>query len=328
MEDKNKNKIVIYKTEDGQTKIDVSIDGDTVWLTQEQMSVLFGKARSTITEHILNIFDEKELEENSVCREFRRTAEDGKDYLTKYYNLDVIISVGYRVKSLRGTQFRIWATKRLKEYIIKGFTIDDDRLKQNSKKNRYFEELLERIRDIRSSERNFYQKVTDIFTTSVDYDPKSKLTREFFSTIQNKIHFAVHGKTAAELIYDRADSSKQLMGVTNFPGSYLTKSDIKSAKNYLNVEELKQLNIIVSLYLDFGELQATNHIPMKMNDWITKLDEFLKLAGKSILTSKGKISHELAIKRAESEYKEFMQSKTNNMESDFDKFVKNLKNKE
>ncbi|MEI6886915.1 MAG: virulence RhuM family protein [bacterium] len=327
MEDKNINKIVIYKTEDGQTKIDVSIDGDTIWLTQKQTAELFNVDVRTINEHLINIFKSGELDDISAIRKFRITAEDNKQYNVNHYNLDAVISLGYRVNSLRATEFRIWATKRLKEYIIKGFAIDDDRLKQNSKKNRYFEELLERIRDIRSSERNFYQKVTDIFTTSIDYDPKNNLAREFFATIQNKIHFAVHGKTAAEVIYDRADSSKQLMGVTNFSGSYLTKSDIKNAKNYLNEKELKQLNIIVSLYLDFGELQASNQIPMKMNDWITKLDDFLKLAGKSILTSKGKISHEVAVKRAENEYDEFKQSKMNNMESDFDKFVKKLNSK-
>lgn len=219
VKDKNasdqKSSIIIYKTDDGRTKIDVSIDEETVWLTQEQMAGLFEKGRSTITEHISNIFKESELEEISVCREFRRTGTDNKEYNVKYYNLDVIISVGYRVKSLRGTQFRIWATQRLKEYIIKGFTIDDDRLKQGGSGNRYFEELLQRIRDIRSSERNFYQKVTDIFTTSVDYKIDAKLTKEFFATIQNKIHFAVHGQTAAEVIFNRANSSKTLMGLTN-----------------------------------------------------------------------------------------------------------------
>jgi hypothetical protein len=328
VKDKNasdqKSSIIIYKTDDGRTKIDVSIDEETVWLTQEQMAGLFEKGRSTITEHISNIFKESELEEISVCREFRRTGTDNKEYNVKYYNLDVIISVGYRVKSLRGTQFRIWATQRLKEYIIKGFTIDDDRLKQGGSGNRYFEELLQRIRDIRSSERNFYQKVTDIFTTSVDYKIDAKLTKEFFATIQNKIHFAVHGQTAAEVIFNRANSSKTLMGLTNFKGNYLTHNDIEIAKNYLNEDEINQLNLIVSLYLDFAELQATNKVPMTMMEWVNKLDEFLKLAGKKLLKNQGVVSHQKAINKAKTEFNKFTKDANLNYLSDFDKYINKI----
>ncbi len=258
--------IVLYTTDDGQAKLQVRVENETVWLTQEQMAELFDKGRTTITEHIQNAFKEGELDENSVCREFRRTGSDGKDYSVKHYNLDVIISVGYRVNSLRGTQFRIWATQRLREYIIKGFTLDDERLKQQGGRSRYFEELLERIRDIRSSERNFYQKVTDIYSTAIDYRKDDEVTQEFFATVQNKIHYAVHGHTAAEVIAKRADSKKPLMGLTSFKGNYVTANDITVAKNYLTEDELKQLNLIVSMYLDFAELQAGRGRLMKMKD--------------------------------------------------------------
>ncbi len=254
---KNKeSQIIIYKTDDGQTKLRVKIEDETVWLSQDQMGELFNKGRSTIAEHIQNVFNERELDEKSVCREFRRTGSDGKEYAVKHYNLDVIISVGYRVKSLQGTQFRIWATQRLREYIIKGFTLDDERLKQGGGRARYFEELLQRVRDIRSSERNFYQKVTDIYATSIDYRADDKLTAEFFATVQNKMHYAVHGSTAAEIIHRRADRGKPLMGLTSFKGNYITAQDITVAKNYLSEPELRQLNLIVTLYLDFAELQA------------------------------------------------------------------------
>lgn len=241
-ENQNKSQIILYQTEDGKTKLEVRLENETVWLTQDQMAELFAKGRSTITEHIQNVFKEGELDEKSVCREFRRTGSDGKEYVVKHYNLDVIISVGYRVKSLRGTQFRIWATQRLKEYIIKGFALDDERLKQGGQRARYFEELIQRIRDIRSSERNFYQKVTDIYATSIDYRKDDKLTTEFFATVQNKMHYAVHGHTVAEIIVKRADSTKPLMGLTNFKSNYITAQDIKIAKNYLTEDELKQLN--------------------------------------------------------------------------------------
>ncbi|MEK7849336.1 MAG: RhuM family protein [Candidatus Omnitrophota bacterium] len=224
------SKITIYETEDGQTKLQVKIEGETVWLTQDQMAELFDKGRSTITEHIQSVFKENELNENAVCREFRRTGSDGKEYAVKHYNLDVIISVGYRVKSVHGTQFRIWATQRLKEYIVKGFALDDERLKQGGQKSRYFQELLQRIRDIRSSERNFYQKVTDIYAISIDYRKDDELTKEFFATVQNKMHYAVHGHTAAEIIAKRADSGKLLMGLTSFKGNYITAQDTKVVK--------------------------------------------------------------------------------------------------
>lgn len=325
--EEDKSQIAIYQTSDGQTRIQVKMEDETVWLTQDLMSELFEKGRSTITEHINNIFKEKELEEKSVCREFRRTGPDGKDYTVKYYNLDVIISVGYRVKSVRGTQFRIWATQRLREYIIKGFALDDERLKQGGQKARYFQELLQRVRDIRSSERNFYQKVTDIYATSIDYRKNDKLTKEFFSTVQNKMHFAVHGHTAAEIITERADSKKPLMGLTSFKGNYITQPDTKIAKNYLTEDELKQLNLIVSLYLDFAELQATNGRLMKMADWIAKLDDFLRLSERKLLMNAGRISAETASQKAEEEYEKYAKDRGKNYISDFDRAVKALEKK-
>ena len=247
---------------------------------------------------------------------------------TNYYNLDVIISVGYRVKSVRGTQFRIWATQRLKEYIIKGFALDDERLKQGGQRARYFEELLQRIRDIRSSERNFYQKVTDIYATSIDYRKDDKQTTEFFATVQNKMHYAVHGHTAAEIIARRADSTKPLMGLTNFKGNYITTQDIKIAKNYLNEEELKRLNLIVSMYLDFAELQATNGRLMKMADWVEKLDQFLKLSERELLTNAGSVSAEQAAKKADDEFEKYRKERDKNYVSDFDRTVKDIEQKD
>ena len=264
----NNSEIIIYEASDGTTKLQVQLEDETVWLTQEQIQTLFGKSKATISEHIKHVFDEGELDKNSVVRNFRTTASDGKKYATNYYNLDVIISVGYRVKSKQGTKFRQWATKRIHEYIVKGFTMDDDRLKQEGARSRYFEELLQRIRDIRSSERNFYQKVTDIYTTSIDYKNDDKLTKEFFATVQNKIHYAIHGKTAAEMINERVNAKKPFLGLTNFKGKYITTRDIGIAKNYLTEEELNQLNLIVSMYLDFAELQATTGRLMKMYNWI------------------------------------------------------------
>src|SRR3990172_1909948 len=272
----NKSQLIIYQTEDGQTKLQVKMEDETVWLTQDQMAELFEKSKSTINEHIKNIYEEKELDEGQTMRKFGNSEFSTKP--TNCYNLDVIISLGYRVNSKRATQFRIWTTQRLKEYIVKGFVLDDERLKQGGQKARYFEELLQRIRDIRSSERNFYQKVTDIYATSIDYRKDDKLTRQFFAAVQNKMHYAVHGKTAAEIVHARADSTKPLMGLTSFKGNYITASEIKVAKNYLSEKELRQLNLIVSLYLDFAELQATNGRLMKMVEWVKKLDEFLKLS--------------------------------------------------
>ena len=316
------SEIIIYTTQDGKTKLQVNLQDETVWLTQEQMAILFGKAKSTINEHIKNVYAEKELIESETMRKFGNSELSTKP--TNYYNLDVIISVGYRVKSLQGTQFRKWATERIREYIIKGFTLDDDRLKQEGARSRYFEELLQRIRDIRSSERNFYQKVTDIYATSIDYNKDDKLTKEFFATVQNKMHYAVHGKTAAELINERVDANKPFMGLTNFEGKYITTRDIGIAKNYLTEEEIKQLNLIVSLYLDFAELQATNRKPMRMADWIQKLDDFLKISEKELLIDAGKVSHQKAIEKAKVEYEKYRKEQDRKYISDFDREMKKL----
>ena len=320
--DEQQSSVIIYTTEDGQAKLQVKIEDETVWLTQKQMSELFQKDVRTINEHIRNIFSEGELTPESVIRNFRITAADGKHYDTQHYNLDVIISVGYRVKSLRGTQFRIWATQRLREYIIKGFTLDDERLKQQGGRSRYFEELLQRIRDIRSSERNFYQKVTDIYATSIDYHKDDELTQKFFATVQNKMHYAVHGHTAAEIIAKRADSKKPMMGLTGFKGDYITSNDITIAKNYLTEDEIKQLNLIVSMYLDFAELQAGRGRLMKMVDWIGKLDDFLKISERGLLNDAGKVSAEQAALKARQEFEEYRKERDKNYISDFDMAVK------
>jgi len=320
----DESSFLLYTTEDGLERVEVRLEDETVWLSQDQLAELFDKGRSTITEHINNVFQEGELQEKSVCRDFRRTAADGKEYLVKHYNLDVIISVGYRVKSIRGTQFRIWATQRLKEYIIKGFALDDERLKQGGGRARYFEELLQRIRDIRSSERNFYQKITDIYATSIDYRKDDQATKGFFATVQNKMHFAVHGHTAAEIISQRADSKKPLMGLTSFKGNYITQQDTKIAKNYLMEDELKRLNLIVSMYLDFAELQAARGRRMKMADWISKLDDFLRLSEQELLTSAGKVSAEKAAQRALEEYEKYTKERDKKYISDFDRTVKAL----
>jgi hypothetical protein len=319
-----KSQIVIYQTEDGQAKINVHFEGETAWLTQKLMAELFEVTVPTISEHLKNIFETGELTENSVIRNFRITANDGKSYDTQYYNLDVIIALGYRINSRRATQFRSWATVRLRDYIIKGFALDDERMKQGGERARYFEELLQRVRDIRSSERNFYQKVTDIYATSIDYRKDDTLTQEFFATVQNKMHYAVHGHTAAELVSERVDSKKPMMGLTNFKGKYITAGDVNIAKNYLSEKELKQLNLIVSLYLDFAELQATNERLMKMAEWTKKLDEFLKLSEKKILANAGKISAGKANVKAAAEFAKFKQEQDKKYISDFDREVKKL----
>lgn len=316
------NRIVIYQTEDGQTKVNVHFTNETVWLTQDQMAELFDKSKSTVNEHIQNIYEEKELILEETMRKFGNSEFSTKP--TNYYNLDVIISVGYRVKSQRGTQFRIWATARLRDYIVKGFALDDERMKQEGGRSRYFEELLQRVRDIRSSERNFYQKVTDIYATSIDYKTDDEITKKFFATVQNKMHYAVHGHTAAEIINERADSKKSMMGLTSFRGKYVTAGDVKIAKNYLSEPELKQLNLIVSLYLDFAELQATNERPMKMSEWINKLDEFLKLSEKKLLTNAGSISAEKASAKAEAEFAKFKKDQDKKNISDFDREIKKI----
>ncbi len=329
----NNSEIIIYTSPDGTTKLQVQLEDETVWLTQEQLSILFVKDRTTVTRHINNIFNEGELDEKVVCAFFTHTTKHGaiegktQSKQVKYYNLDVIISVGYRVKSPQGTKFRQWATKRLHEYIVKGFTMDDDRLKQEGARSRYFEELLQRIRDIRSSERNFYQKVTDIYTTSIDYKNDDAETKEFFATVQNKMHFAIHGQTAAEMINDRVDADKPFLGLTNFKGKYITTRDIGIAKNYLSEDELKQLNLIVSMYLDFAELQATNGRLMKMLDWIQKLDDFLKISEKELLTNAGIVSHQKAIGKAKFEYEKYRKAEDKKYISDFDREMKKIMGK-
>lgn len=297
----NNGEIIIYQTEDGLTKIEVQLNNDTVWLSKNQLAELFQRDRSVISKHIKNIFIEGELDEKSNVQKMHVA---NSDKPVEHYSLDVIISVGYRVKSLRGTQFRIWATNVLREYITKGFAMNDDILKQAGGGN-YFDELLARIRDIRSSEKVFYRKILEIYATSIDYDPRAKPTQEFFATVQNKMHFSAHGKTAAEVIYDRADANADFMGLTNWTGHLPRKSDAEYAKNYLTREELDVLNRIVTLYLEFAELQAINHVPMYMSDWLAKLDEFLKTSGREILDHAGKVSAEVAKLKANTEYDKF-----------------------
>ena len=299
--------VILYQAEDGATRIEVRLEGETVWLSQKAMAELFQKDVRTVNDHIRNILEEGELRESSVIRKYRITAADGKQYDTLHYNLDVIISVGYRVRSERGTQFRIWATQRLREYLIKGFAMDDERLKRAGGGN-YFEELLARIRDIRSSERVFWRKVLDIYATSIDYDPTVEASQLFFKTVQNKMHWAAHGHTAAEIVHRRADASQPNMGLTSWTGDRPRKTDISIAKNYLNADELDALNRIVTAYLEFAELQALNRRPMYMADWIAKLDDFLRLSDRDILTHAGKISHEAAVEKAEAEFDKLRQA--------------------
>mgnify|MGYP000003525033 CR=1 FL=1 len=305
--------IVIYKSEDGHIKVDVLFEGETVWLTQAQICELFGKSKSTISEHIKNIFEEGELNIDSVVRNFRTTASDGKEYDTNYYNLDVIISVGYRVKSHQGTQFRIWATQRLREYIIKGFTLNDERFTSGSSMN-YFKELLDRIRQIRLSERVFYQQVKDIYATSIDYDPRASVSQEFFKKVQNKIHYAVHGHTAAELIVERADAEKDFMGLLTFKGTQPTLAEAKTAKNYL---ELRAMGQLVSGYLDFAERQAEREQPMTMSDWANYLDRILTMSGEQLLQDSGKVSHTEAMEHATNEYRKYKQRTISDVEQDY-----------
>lgn len=317
------NQIVIFKTEDEKVSVDVRFEDETVWLTIDDMARLFDKSRSTINEHILNIYAEGELEEETSKRKIGNS--DFSTKPTNYYNLDVIISVGYRVKSLRGTQFRQWATKRLNEYIRKGFALDDERLKGNG--SRYFKELIQRVRDIRSSERNLYQQVTDIYATSIDYDSKAEITRQFFATVQNKMHYAAHKHTAAEVIYERVDNEKPYVGMTNFKGNYPTKDDVKVAKNYLTEKELQVLNLLVAQFLDFAELQALEEHPMTMQDWIEELDRQLLGNRRELLTDKGKISHKQAVEKAEKEFEIYRQREMRELESDFDKAIKQITDK-
>lgn len=295
------NQIIIYKTEDGVTKIDVRLENETVWLSLDQIAELFQRDKSTISRHIKNVFEEGELQKDAVVANFATTATDGKTYQVDHYNLDVIISVGYRVKSLRGTQFRIWANNVLKEYMIKGFAMNDDLLKLSGGGD-YFKELLERIKDIRSSERVFYRQILDIYATSIDYDKNAETSILFFKTVQNKMHFAVTKHTAPEIVYLRADSTKPFMGLTTFSGSKPKKTEIGIAKNYLTEQELKELNAITSAYLDFAELQALRRKTMTMKDWIAKLDDFLRMSESEVLDNAGQISHEMAMEKASGEY--------------------------
>lgn len=328
MSDSNTGEFILYASEDGELKIDVRLLDETVWLTQKQMAEMFQKSVSTINEHLKNIFDEGELDQNSVIRNFRITASDGKSYDTQHYNLDVIISVGYRVKSQRGTQFRIWTTKVLREFIVKGFAMDDARLK-NGGNNNYFDELLARIRDIRASEKLFYQKILEIYATSVDYDPKVAESKNFFQTVQNKMHWAAHGHTAAEVVYARVDGSKPNMGMTSFLGEGHPKSkDITIAKNYLNEKEMDVLNRLVTMYLDFAELQAINGTAMYMKDWIAKLDKFLMASDREILTHAGKISQAQAEQKAQLEHAKYKQQYINYqtpVERHFQEAIKDVK---
>lgn len=302
------NQLIIYQSEDGKIKIETHFENETVWLNQAQMAKLFGKSKKTISEHIGNIFKEGELNENSVVRNFRITASDGKKYDTNHYNLDVIISVGYRVKSQQGTQFRIWATQRLKEYIIKGFALNDDLFKSGNSMN-YFNELQERIRQIRLSERFFYQKIKDIYTTSIDYDPKDEQTIKFFKIIQNKLLWAISSQTAAELVYRRVDASLPLLGMQSYDKENVVavrKSDVSIAKNYLSEDEIKLLGLLVEQYLAFAETMAMQRTPMYMKGWIERLDIILKLNGRELLNHAGKINHELALKKSGEEYEKYL----------------------
>ena len=315
------SELIIYQTEDGQTKIQTRLENETVWLTIEQMSELFQKSRSTINEHILNIFSDGELEKEESMRKIGNS--DFSTKPTNFYNLDVVISVGYRVKSHRGVQFRKWATARIKEYIVKGFTMNDDLLKEAGGGN-YFDELLERIRDIRSSEKVFWRKVLDIYATSIDYDPKASVSQTFFKTIQNKMHWAAHGNTAAEVVYKRVNANTENLGLTNYKGEKPTKKETEVAKNYLNQEELNILNRIVTAYLEIAELQALNRNPMYMADWVTRLDDFLKMTGNNVLENAGSISHKKAIEKAHDEYQKYKQ-KTKDALSGVEKdFIKQI----
>ena len=320
------NNIVIFKTEDDQIAVDVRFYEESVWLTLDQMATLFERDKSTISKHIKNIFTEGELVRDSVVAKFATTANDNKTYQVDYYNLDVIISVGYRVKSLRGTQFRQWATKRLNEYIRKGFTMDDERLKELGGGG-YWKELLDRIRDIRVSEKVFYRQVLDIYATSIDYNPNAEISVNFFKKVQNKIHYAIHGQTAAEVIYTRADAEKEFMGLTTFKGKRPHLEDVVVAKNYLNEGELRSLGQLVSGYLDFAERQAERRQPMTMKDWTEHLDKILTMSGEKLLIGAGSVSHTQAINKATAEYKKYQQKTLSEVEKDYLATIKMIDDK-
>jgi len=323
---KNNSEFIIFKTEDEQVAVDVRLNENDVWLTQDQLAGLYGVERPGITQHIKNIFSEGELQENSVSKKFLRTATDGKNYNTKHYNLDMIISLGYRVNSKIATQFRIWATKRLNEYIRKGFTMDDERLK-NLGGGGYWKELLQRIRDIRASEKVFYRQVLDIYATSIDYDPKSEVSLEFFKKVQNKVHYAVHGQTAAEVIFNRADAEKAFMGLMTFPGERPYLKDAIVAKNYLDEKELRALGQIVSGYLDFAERQAEREQAMTMKDWAGHLDRILTMTGENLLLDAGKVSHQRAVEKATTEYKKYQAKTLSEAEKNYIESLKNIEAK-
>lgn len=326
MDKEQTNEIILYIDENGKTNVSVRFAEEDVWVTAVQLSEIYNTTRQNIGQHIENIYKDAELPREATIKKFFIVQQEGNRQVKReieHYNLDVIIAIGYRVQSDVAVRFRRWATQRLHEYIQKGFTMDDERLKQG--RNRYFKELLQRIRDIRSSERNFYQQVTDIYATATDYDPRSKMTLNFFATVQNKLHYAVHEHTAAELIYERVDSEKPFVGMTNFKGDYVTKDDVKIAKNYLSEIELKRLNLLVSEFLDFAEFQALEEKPMKMHDWINALDNQIVAHQRKILEGKGKISHEQAIQKAEKEYELFRQKELANLKSDFDLFLEDVK---
>lgn len=323
------NEIMIYEDKDGITKVNVKFMNEDIWLTQNQIAEIYKTTQENISMHIKNIYKDKELNLDSTNKKFLLVQKEGTRNVKRnidHYNLDMIIALGYRVQSDVAVRFRIWATKRLHEYIQKGFAMDDERLKQGG--NRYFKELLQRIRDIRSSERNFYQQVTDIYATSIDYDPRSNLTKKFFATVQNKLHYAVHEHTAAELIYERVDNEKPYVGMTNFKGDYVTIDDVRIAKNYLSEIELQRLNLLVSQFLDFAELQALEQKQMKMQDWIEELDNQIILNRRKILEGNGKISHEEAIEKAEKEFEIYRQREMKELQSDFDMLLRQLKETE
>ena len=310
------NNILIYKSSDGTIKVDVNLVNEDMWLSQNMMAKLYGTTKNNISMHLKNIFLEGELDKNSVVKKILTTASDNKNYSVYHYNLDAVIAVGYRINSKKATEFRIWATKTLKEYMIKGFVLNDEKLK-NNEESVYFEELLARIRDIRSSEKVFWRKVLDIYATSIDYDPKSELSVKFFKTVQNKMHYAAHGHTAAEVIFYRANSNKENLGLTNFNGDYPTRKETEIAKNYLTVDELNILNRMVSAYLDIAEINALDRHPMTMQDWLNELDMFLKMTKKDILKSSGVISHKKALRKAHAEYDKYMQNHLTRAEKDY-----------
>lgn len=310
------NKVIIYTASDGRTKIDVKLEEETLWLTQAQMCELYQTSKSNVSEHIKHIFEEGELQEDSVVRKFRTTAADGKSYMTSFYNLDMIIALGYRVRSIIATRFRQWATERLKEYIVKGFTLDDERLKKLGGGS-YWKELLERIRDIRATEKVMYRQVLEIYATSIDYNPRASISQEFFKKVQNKIHYAIHGHTAAELIVERADAEKDFMGLLTFKGNHPTLIEAKTAKNYLDEKELRAMGQLVSGYLDFAERQAEREQAMTMNDWAAYLDRILTMSGEQLLQGSGNVSHEEAMEHATNEYRKYKQRTISDVERDY-----------